>query len=206
MDILPQLYAPVELGSTICYNCAMAYESINGISSEAVEKATGKSWSEWIKIIDKEGGGSMTHKEIARMLTDKKHITRGWWGQMITVGYEYAHGRRVVGETADAGFEIGVQKMIPADKETLWKFLNSPEGKKTWQGDTEVTVRTEKPGERLRMSYNDSVLQITLTCNRNTPEKTNVNFHQEKLKSSKEREHMRKHWKEVLDTIYARYI
>lgn len=179
----------------------MKYDKLNNISSESVEKATGKGWDEWVEIIDKEGGREMTHKEIAQMLWDKEYLKNGWWCQMITVGYEYAHNRRTPGQTLTQGFEIGVQKMMQAPQEKLWKFINSSRGKRIWQTDAKIKLRTKKEGERLRMSYNDSVLQITLICNRNTPEKTNVNFHHEKLKNNRERNQMRKHWQKVLESI-----
>lgn len=41
---------------------------INKISTEAVKKATGKSWDEWIKLLDKLDADKLTHKEIAKML------------------------------------------------------------------------------------------------------------------------------------------
>ena len=48
----------------------------------------------------------MPHKEIARLLFEKGYIENGWWGQMVTVGYEYARGRRIVGQPETTGFEI----------------------------------------------------------------------------------------------------
>lgn len=185
----------------------MKYKTLGKISTEAVEKATGKSWDEWIEIIDKEGGEKLTHKEIARLLYDKKYIENGWWCQQVTVGYEYAKGRRKVGETLTQGYEIGVQKMLPVNKEKLWKFLNSKRGKEIWSKDIEYEMRTVKDGERLRMKWKRpewksySTLQITLFCPRNTEEKTNINFHQERLPSLKARSQMRDHWKKKLEEI-----
>lgn len=182
-------------------------DRIGKTTNEAVIKNTGKPWDKWIEIIDREGGAKMTHKEIARMLADKNYINSSWWCQAVTVGYEYAKGRRVVGKTADAGFEVGVQKVIYAPQGKLWQFINSPRGKRIWQKDALVKVRTKKEGERLRMSYtrrdwkDESVLQITLMSNPKTPNKTNLNFHQEKLKNSRQRNVMRKHWREVLEQI-----
>ena len=185
------------------------YHKINNISSEAVEKATGHGWDYWVKLLDKENCKDKTHTEIAELIMKKGWLagrslkSEGWWAQMVTVGYEYAKGKRIVGKTLDQGFAIGVQKMIPVRQEILWAFINSDKGKKLWQGSAKTEIRTIKEGERLRLSYNDSVLQITLICKRNTQEKTNVNFHQEKLHSTAERNKMRKHWKAVLEKIQA---
>lgn len=43
-------------------------DKINNISSQALKKATGKGWDEWIRLLDKEGAAKMTHKEIARFI------------------------------------------------------------------------------------------------------------------------------------------
>jgi len=39
----------------------------------------------------------MAHKQITRLLYDKKYIKSSWWCQMVTVGYEYEKGKRVIG-------------------------------------------------------------------------------------------------------------
>lgn len=184
------------------------YNKINGVSSNAVEKATGKSWNDWVKLLDKEKCADKSHKEIAKLVFEKYVPKSGWWSQMVTVGYEYAKGKRVVGKTETQGYEIGVQKMLYVKKEKLWKFLDSPKGRALWLGkEVEHEMRTVKKGERMRMKWkpnawkNTSILQITLFCPRNTMEKTNLNFHQEKLNSTKQRNEMRKHWHDVLERI-----
>ena len=56
-----------------------------GISDEAVKKATGKTWKQWIAALDKAGCRKLDHKTIAKYVND--HFEVGdWWGQMITVG------------------------------------------------------------------------------------------------------------------------
>lgn len=152
-------------------------EKWNKVSNTAVQKATGKSWDNWIKIIDKEGGDSLSHKEIAKMLSDK-----------------------------------------------AWELLTSPKGLKVWLGevpslkfkkgekfktkeDTTGEIRTIEPGTKIRLIYQPkflkqpSTLQIYLICPRNTPEKTNIRFHQEKLSNNTEREKMREHWQKALEKI-----
>lgn len=184
------------------------------ISNESVKNATGKGWDEWIKILDKANARDMSHKDTARFVYDKylskgmpSDKNAGWWSQMVTVGYEYSRGKRVIGETLSTGFEIGVQKTLPIAQEKLWKLINSPRGKKIWAKDAEVEIRTQKDLERLRMRYTPkgrkepTTLQIYLTCPRNTKEKTSLQFHQEKLASATERAKMKKHWQGVIEEL-----
>jgi uncharacterized protein YndB with AHSA1/START domain len=200
--------------------------TINKVSSEAVEKATGRGWDQWIAFIDQHGGDALDHKGIVALVGGEGRVESSWWQQQVTVGYEHAKNRRVTGQTADQGFQIGVQRVIPMARETLWKFLTGAAGRKLWLGtvrrlalesgatyETEEgasgEVRTVRPGERLRLTYKlgsskrTTTLQITLSCVRNDADRTTLRFHHEKLANAKERERMKAHWKNVADAIHA---
>src|SRR5436190_22306263 len=71
-----------------------------GVGSDAVLRATGKAWDEWLRVLDRAGAKSMGHKEIALMLS-RKFSVPDWWSQMVTVGYEQARGLRKLYEKAD---------------------------------------------------------------------------------------------------------
>lgn len=198
--------------------------TINKVSDEAVRKATGKVWSEWIKIIDRENGEKLTHKEIARLLYDKKYIKSGWWCQMVTVGYEYAKGRRKIGETVTQGVEIGVSKTIPVSSNKLWDFTFSDKGLKLWLGEIDNfklspkfafetsggikgEIRTIKKGERVRLTYQEKDFEkpstLQLYFENKGRDKSSLTFHQEKLKDLKTREDMKKYWEKVLNEIQS---
>lgn len=193
------------------------------IAIERVVEATGKDWDAWFTLLDREQAVEQSHKEIATLLREK-HGVPSWWAQSITVEYEYARGLRKVGQTKDAGYEIGVQATLPLSKSEAWDLLMSPKGRAIWLGDTQgwkseakhiyqtadgVTgeVRTIHPGDRIRLTWQPkhfaapSTLQLTLTCPRNTPNRTTLGFHQEKLASASVREEMRAHWKRVVNTL-----
>jgi uncharacterized protein YndB with AHSA1/START domain len=184
----------------------------NRISDEAVQKATGKGWNEWFQIIDRAGGAEMNHKEIARHLYDREGVS-GWWSQCVTVGYEFARGRRVTGETADAGFEVGVHKTVEISKTAAWKAVTATGWMARWLyaapkliekrpfNNEKVAgeVRVVQPGEKIRLAWKpagwerSSIVQISVQTAPNG--KTRLAFHHEKLADAKMREQMRAHWK-----------
>lgn len=198
----------------------------NNISNDAVKAATGKTWDEWFTLLDEEGAEKLSHKEIAAMLLEKGYLPESgsWWAQSVTVGYEYAKGRRVKGQTADAGFQVGVQKTMPVDAERLWHFLIGPEGLSIWLGDgirsfklekglayqtqdgTVGEIRSVAPTERLRLTWHpahwetSSTLQLYFLAK---GDKTALRFHHEKLADSKHRSEMKAHWQDVLKKIEA---
>ena len=45
-----------------------APDKLNGISSDAVKKATGKTWPQWIKLLDAAGCRTMDHKQIVAVV------------------------------------------------------------------------------------------------------------------------------------------
>ena len=204
---------------------AMA-DNYKRVSDDAVREATGKGWNEWFALLDESGADSMSHKAIAAMLATPDHLGPDgrWWAQTITVAYEHARGRREVGQTAGAGYEIGVQKTLPITAARLWQLLVSAEGMRIWLGDVEEAfplqpgltyetrdgvsgeVRTVSPGEKLRLTWkpvylkSPSTLQIYLEAK---GDRTALRFHQEKLVDSEERALMKNHWRNVLKALSA---
>lgn len=191
------------------------------VSEAAVRKATGKGWDEWFALLDSEGADALPHKQVARMLHEKGYIASGWWCQMVTVEYERARGKRVLGGTENAGFQIGVQKTLPLTAEDAWNLITQPEGLALWLGTvsdlrwekraayetaegTRGEIRSFTPGKLVRLTWQPagfaapSTLQVYLEP---SGKKTAVLFHQEKLDSTETREQMRAHWREVLQRL-----
>lgn len=195
-----------------------------GISDEAVASATGHDWEHWLDVLDDRDAVELGHKEIVAELDDAG-VESAWWRQTIANAYEVERGMRETGETADAGFQVGVQRTLPASSDALWELLCSAEGRRLWLGHgasfapepgttyetddgTAGEVRTVKDGERIRMTWQPAdrdaptTLQLTLSS-RGDAGKTTLRVHHEKLSGQDEREEMRAHWRSVLDRIDA---
>ena len=200
-------------------------QALGGISSPAVRAATGRGWAEWLEALDAAGAEGWQHKAIVAHL-ERAHpeVDSGWWRQSIAVGYEQARGKRVVGETADAGFQIGVQRSVAAPAARVWEVLTGqPE---LWLGAGAVRfeqgeqygvppgegtpgasgeLRVVKPGDRLRLTWQPdgwpapATLQLSLS---ETPSgKMAVRAHLEKLPDAETREAMRAHWRAALERV-----
>ena len=89
------------------------------IADERVHAATGKHWDQWFALLDKWGAAKKEHKAIAIYLSREQGVAP-WWSQMVTVEYERARGRREVNQTA-RGFEVQVQRTLPAGIESVWE-------------------------------------------------------------------------------------
>ena len=193
----------------------------SGISSEAVAKATGRDWASWLELLDRLGARDLDHKGIVALLAGPGELANGWWQQTVAVGYGQARGLRVIGQTADGNFQIGVQRTLPLPADQAWNMLTQEPGRTIWLGPSDdvqfVTgaqystsqgtrgeIRSLSPGERVRLTWHHpnlarpSTLQIYVAP---SGEKASVRFHQERLSSPEERDKMRQRWKDVLEEL-----
>lgn len=129
---------------------------------------------------------------------------------------------RVVGQTRDVGFEIGVSRTLDHPPEAVWAFLTSPEGLAVWLGrgvalpagkgepyrtldGTEGELRSFRPLDRMRLTWrppgwdHDTTVQVVIVPA--AAGRTSVRFHQEWLADAAERERQRAHWRGVIDEL-----
>jgi uncharacterized protein YndB with AHSA1/START domain len=191
-------------------------------SDEAALKATGRDWPAWRKLLDEAGASDWSHKQIVAWLAENTDIS-SWWRQQVTVGYEKMSGKRLLGQTADAGFQVGVRRTFPLPLEQTWDALTSPDAMTLWLGAADAVlapgaayggagvageIRVVKPRDRVRFTRTEgsgaaSTVQIALTAT--GPAKTSLTFHHEKLSSSEERNAIREHWRAVADALAQRW-
>src|SRR5690554_6590651 len=104
-------------------------------SSEAIEKATGKTWDEWLEFFQSIGAQDLSHKEIAQKV--HQNGTPGWWAQNVTVAYEQHIGRRKPGQDNKGAFMINVSRTIEASTDQAQKaWLKLVKDKKALAGVT----------------------------------------------------------------------
>jgi len=188
------------------------------VSSESMREATGRGWAEWLEALDGAGAADWNHKEIVAYL-ERAHpeVSSGWWRQSITVGYEHGRGKRVVGETAGAGFQVGVQRSVASTAAEAWELITSRPG--LWLGEgasvafdegeqyevpprngaprASGEIRVVKPGNRLRMTWQPE----ELTLSESGSGKTAIHAHLEKLPDADARAAMRTRWRAALERI-----
>ncbi len=78
-----------------------------------VERATHRSWEEWLQFMDGIGARDLDHKAIALKVYEELEGTidqLGWWTQSVTVAYEQHIGRRVPGQRPDGTFQTSVSR------------------------------------------------------------------------------------------------
>jgi hypothetical protein len=80
---------------------------------QAVERATRRTWDEWLQYMEGIGASKLSHHEIASKVLeelDGKVDNLGWWAQAVTVAYEQHTGHRIPGQRPDGTFQTSVSK------------------------------------------------------------------------------------------------
>jgi uncharacterized protein YndB with AHSA1/START domain len=126
-----------------------------------------------------------------------------------------------VGETRDAGWEIGVSRTVGHPVEQVWALLTSRRGLDLWlgagaspapergatyesTGGTRGEVRSWHRHDRIRLTWqpgdwdHETIVQVTVRAN---GDRTTIGFHQERMVDGAERERQRDHWRAVMDRV-----
>ena len=122
-----------------------------GVGSEAVRKATGKAWDQWLALLDKAGANKLGHKQIAEMVHEKFGVP-GWWAQMITVGYEQARNMRDVYQTA-SGYAANASKTVDIALDRLYAAWSDPRLREYWLPGAPLEVRKSTDNKSMRITW-----------------------------------------------------
>lgn len=80
---------------------------------QAIERATNRSWDDWLTFMQRIGAEDLDHHTIAtHLLTELRGMVDniGWWAQATAVAYEQHVGRRVPGQQPDGTFRISLSR------------------------------------------------------------------------------------------------
>ncbi len=81
-----------------------------------VERATSRTWDEWLRFMEGIGARDLDHEAIALRVYEELCGTIesvGWWTQSVTVAYEQHIGRRIPGQRSDGTFQMSVSRSTP---------------------------------------------------------------------------------------------
>jgi hypothetical protein len=181
---------------------AMDMMRLAGVGNDAVMKATGKAWEEWLKLLDRAGAIKMPHKAIAGMVYDKFGVP-GWWAQMVTVGYEQARGLRAIHEKSD-GFSASASRTIAANLDRLYGAWNDPKIREIWLPAAPLEVRRSTDGKSMRIAWTLGNSSVDVNFYSKGPGKSMVQIQHSKLSDAEAVAAQKAYWSEGLERLRAR--
>jgi uncharacterized protein YndB with AHSA1/START domain len=172
-----------------------------GVGTDAVARATGKAWDQWLAVLDKAGAVAMPHKAIASMLADKYGVPP-WWSQMVAVGYEQARGMREMYQ-GPAGFTANASRTLQASLDRVYGAWSDPALRALWLGNAPVKVTRSEDGKSLRMTWTVGVSTVDVNFYPKGEAKSQVKVQQRKLADRKAVEKQKGFWGGALDRLKA---
>ena len=175
------------------------------INTASIEKATNKSWKQWVSELDKTGARELSHADLARKLYNQLDGTienHGWWAQGITVAYEQHIGKRVPGQLANGLFELAVSKTVAKSRSELFqKVAQWFDNQNELNGIEPHKPRSSQTPKRStwRCNFNDgSKFSATVE---DSGEKSKLIFSHTAVPSKQEADAWKNYWRNIADRL-----
>ena len=173
-------------------------DKLNNISGEAVTAKTGKSWNQWLQVLDAAGCKKMNHREIVAVVGSTG--AGPWWQQMVAVGYEQARGLRVKHQKAD-GFSISSSKTLAVPVAKVFSHWSDLPRRRQWLKDPEFTIRKATLNKSLRLTWIDGTTNLEVLFSPKGSGKCQVSVQHNKLANGKAALAMKRYWTEQLASL-----
>ena len=126
-----------------------------GMSDAAVRAKTGRTWAEWVHVLDEAGARKLPHRAIAQHVASLGLTS--WWAQTVTVGYERIRGLRERGQKRGGTYEASKSRTFAVPVGVLFDAFADARLRQRWL-PVNVSVRSARPPRRMRMSWEDGTL------------------------------------------------
>jgi uncharacterized protein YndB with AHSA1/START domain len=177
------------------------YQKIAGMSDAKVEAATGKTWPQWVDVLDEAGAAGWEHRAIADHLHERLGVP-GWWTQMVTVAYERLRGLREVGQRRGGGYDVNKSKTLAVPARDVWRAFADARRRRKWLPDLALQVSTAVEAKTVRAKVDDgSRLDVYFTAK--GEKKTAVAVQHRNLPNREAADRTRRFWAEKLDALKA---
>jgi hypothetical protein len=173
------------------------YAALAGMSDEAVRAKTGRSWAEWVRVLDTERAVDKRHGEIAKFVSSLG--TPNWWSQMVTVGYERIRGLRQPGQRVDGWYEASKSRTFAVPVQALFDAFADARIRRQWLPAT-ITVRTAIAPKSMRVSWENGTTVAFWFLSKGRGKSAVALAHQ-KLRDKPTAEAMKKMWGGYLDRL-----
>lgn len=170
----------------------------------AIERATGRPWSSWRRILEDGGAASADHAGLARIALeamDGSVENPGWWAQSVAVAYEQDTGRRVKGQVADGTFEVSATRTLPGTMDEVFESWLAHSQGLTEIGGTQIADGPRETGTAKRRHWRIDLADGTraaVSAEGKGEGKAFLSATHTKLPSAEQRERWRAVWKDLL--------
>ena len=175
------------------------YAALAGTSDAALKARTGCGWARWVKTLDQFGAEAMTHRDIARLVSEKFKVP-GWWAQTVTVGYERIKGRRAVGQRVDGSYEASKSRTFNVPVDELFEAWADARARRRWLDESGVKVRASTASKAIRLQWSDGAI-VNAWFTPKSATKSTVAIAHTKLPDRASSDRQKQYWSERLTAL-----
>lgn len=183
---------------------AMDHAALAGMSDEKVAAKTGRTWPEWVRVLDADQAAAMRHRDVAALVHEKYHVG-DWWSQMVTVGYERIKGVRERGQRLDGAYEASKSRTFNVPVKALFDAWADAATRRRWLDGVEPVVRTATAPKSIRLRWPDGTIVVGWFLAKGRAKST-VSLAHTKLRDSAALDKAKKYWRERLDALGTLFV
>jgi hypothetical protein len=175
------------------------YAELAGMSNAVILEKTGRTWEDWVRVLDGHGADRMAHSEVARLLSTTYNV-RPWWTQMVTVGYERLKGLRARGQRRNGTFEASKSRTFNVPVATLFEAWSDPAQRRRWLDEPDLKVRTATAPKSMRLGWPDGTI-VAVWFTAKGASKSAVALAHTKLADRETADRLKAYWAERLAAL-----
>ena len=174
------------------------HAALAGMSDDAIREKTGCTWERWVKALDYHGAAKLSHREIAKLVSEKYKVGP-WWAQSVTVGYERIKGLRARGQRRDGSYEANKSRTINVPVTDLFDAWRDDTIRAKWLTGADTRIRTATRPKSIRLDWNGNSVAIGFTSKGIS--KSAVTVQHMKLPDGETAARLKQYWGERLDAL-----
>jgi len=177
---------------------ASDYAKLAGTSNAVMEARTGKTWEQWVRVLDAIDATQMSHTAIASHVHTKYRLD-GWWAQGVTVGYERIRGLREKGQRRSGRFDASKSKTLPVPASVAFDAFVDARTRKKWLPGVALTIRKATAPKSIRIGWPDgTIVAVWITAK---GDKCTVGVQQDNLPTRELANASKAYWAEKLAAL-----
>ncbi len=175
-------------------------------STQAIERATGRSWGEWIEHFESHNAKKLGHPEIAKLALEAMPANLEnpeWWAQGTAIAFEQHAGLRVPGQSSTGDFRVSVSRTLPVDREGALAAWGVRFGSaESHQGHTVENARESRTEKRSFIRFSlAGAGKVEVAATPKDASKTSLAINHTGLESAGVVEDWRAYWKALLTEL-----
>lgn len=172
-------------------------------STQSIERATGRSWSEIVADFDAAGAREMRHPEIAKLarrgMPDSLK-NPDWWAQAVAIAYEQHVGLRVPGQSSAGTFRVSASRTVELDRDAaIDAFVRAHGERSEHLGHAAGSPRPSRTEKRTFWRFSlEGAGKVEVSATPKDDGRSSLAISHDGLTTPDDIENWRAHWKALL--------